>query len=125
MPRCWASLPTSVGSMPSTGWPCSLKFDNSVPSLEPISMTRCSGFRPNISQDARGAAGIRVAWRKKNFWVHQKPELNQFTLCAKQQVGRVGRLLHRHLTDHPHLVHRRHVTQKQYWLQAAIATHLA
>ena len=125
MPRALAMSPTSVGSMPSTRWPAFLKFDSSVPSLEPISTTRSSLPRPSmaadlalqvgeiVAQQLGGAAGVGIFRREDDDRIDREAELHQVAVAAMQQVGRKPRLLARHLADRHHLVDRRHVAERR------------
>ena len=137
MPLLLAMSPTSVGSMPSTRWPPFLKFDSSVPSLEPISTTRSSVPRPSraadfalqvgeiVAQQFGGAAGVGIFRREDDDRVDRQAELHQVAVAAVQQIGRKPRLLTRHLADRHHLVDRRHVAEREHVIERRVAADLA
>ena len=129
--------PTSVGSMPSTRMPAVLKFDSSVPSLEPMSTTRSSAPKPSmaadfalqvgeiVAQQFGGAAGVGIFRREDDDRIDRQAELHQVALAAMQQVGREPGLLARHASDRHHLVDRRHVAEREHGLERRVAADLA
>ncbi len=137
MPRLLAMSPTSVGSMPSTRWPPLLKFDSSVPSLEPISTTRSSCAEAQhagrlalqvgeiVAQQFGGAAGIGIFGREDNGGIDRQAELHQLAIAAMQEIGREPRLLMRHGPDRHHLVDRRHVAERKHVGKRRVAADLA
>ena len=131
MPRAVAILATSVGSMPRMRWPPFLKFEISVPSFEPMSMTRSSVAEPEhlrgfgielgeiVAQQLGRAAGVGIFGREDDDGIDREAELHQLAFRAVQQIGRKPGLLPRHLADRHHLIHRRHVAERQHGRRAA------
>ena len=78
-----------------------------------------------VAQDPRHAAGVGIFRREDDHRIDGEAELHQFAVAAMQQVGRKPRLLALDLADRNHLVHRRHVAERQHGLELVVAADLA
>ncbi len=78
-----------------------------------------------VPQELGHATGVWVLRRKDDDRIDRKAELNQLTFPAVKQRGRKPRQLSRNIADRGHLVHGRHVPEREHSLEPFVAANLA
>ena len=118
--------------MPRMRWPPFWKLEISVPSFEPMSIDEIVLAEPQhlgglgieigeiVAQHLGHAAGVGIFGRENDDGIDGEAKLHQFAFGAVEQRGRKPRLLARHLPDRNHLVHRRHVAERQYGFELSL-----
>ena len=82
-------------------------------------------IRKVLAQDPGHAAGVGILRREDDDRIDRDAELHQLAVRTVHQVGREPGLLLLDCADRDHLVHRRHVAERQHGLQRLVTANLA
>ena len=99
--------------------------DHQVPRLQTQQRSRLAAqFGKVLAQDPRRAAGIGVFRRKEDLRIDHQAELHELAVPATQKQRRIGRLLARSLSNGPHLIDGRQITEEQNRFELALVADL-